>query len=113
MFGQGQIIQDLVYNTAVLSAAGTLLGAVIVFILLYMVLERKKTPLIAVFLFMMAAFSGMYWYMGHKAPNPLDIPKTVQTEAIKHYPLPPQVQPAPLPVPTPKARPRIKKRRSP
>lgn len=105
MFGQQALMQGLIYDTAVLTAAGTLLGAVVVFVLLYMVLERKKKPLIIVFGLMLAAFSAMYWYMGHKAQvSPLDVPKAVKTEAIKPSP---QMQPTPIPLP--KARPRVKK----
>lgn len=104
MFPQAQM-QDLIYNTAVLTAAGTLLGAVVVFVLLYMVLERKKKPLIGMFVLMLAAFSAMYWYMGHKAQvSPMDAPKVVKTETIK-----PSSQVQPTPVPLPKARPRVKK----
>ena len=56
-------------NTAVYTAAATLLGAVVVFVLLYMVLERKKKTLIFVLLMVLAGYGIFYWHMGSRDFN--------------------------------------------
>lgn len=98
------IIQGLMVNSALITAGATIMGAIVVFLLLFLILERYKKSLIAVFMVVLALFGGAYWYIGRsRAISPLDIPKPVVAEVVK-------VIPASEPVPLPKARPPARKK---
>ena len=106
MGGTYMALQGLLFNQAVTNAAATIFGAVVVFILLFLVLERKKKALIGVFLAALLGFGAFYWFMGKSnSSSVIDLPKTVVTERI--HPVP---SPSPMAtVPLPKPRPRVKK----
>lgn len=101
MFG----MHNLMVDTAIITGAATLLGAVVVFFLLYLVLERKKKSLVGVLLAFLAGYGIFYWYIGSNNQASLDVPKTVVTERI--------VKPVQGPVPLPAPRPRVKKQAAP
>lgn len=90
--------QQIVTNAQVMAIVGTIFGAVVVFGLLYLVLERYKRLLAALIFVASFACAGAYWYIAHKSVSPLDIPKTVVTERIKA-----------APVSLPRPRPRVKR----
>jgi len=106
MGGTYMALQGLLFNQAVTNAAATIFGAVIVFVLLYMVLERKKKALIGVLIAALLGFGVFYWFMGKSNSGTLlDLPKTVVTERVHPVPAPSPVATVPLPKP----RPRVKK----
>lgn len=91
--------QQIVANAQVMAIIGTIFGAVIVFGLLYLILERYKRLLAALIVVVSLGCAGAYWYVARRSVSPLDIPKSVVTEQVKV-----------VPVPLPRPRPRVKRR---
>ena len=98
-----QMIQGLMFNAAIFAAAATILGVIVAFILLYLILERKKKSLIAVFVLFLGGVGWFYHSMYQKPPVFPDMPKTVMTESIQPY-QPPIKGHIPLPKPFPHAK---------
>ncbi len=96
------LVQGLLVNSGLMIAAATVFGAVVVFVLLYLVLERKKKTLIVVFLAILTAFGLFYWRMSRHSVAQLELPKPVIAEPV-------HIAPSPLPMPAPRPHAKIKK----
>lgn len=82
------VLQQIVTNAQVMAIVGTIFGAVIVFGLLYLILERYKRLLAALIVVASLGCAGAYWYVARRSVSPLDIPKSVVTEQVKAAPVP-------------------------
>ncbi len=101
-------VQELMTNTAIMTAAATVLGAIVIFILVYMVLERKKKTLIFLFILGLSGYGIFYWSM---AAKPIDqtgnpVPAAAPVDVHCHCAVP---LPQPRPHLRPRPRPRMKK----
>jgi len=106
MGGTYLALQGLMFNNSVMTAASTIFGAVIVFGLLYLLLERKKKALVIAIAALVLSYGVIYYAMGKKNVSSVwDLPKTIVTERIHKKVQPPVcVQPSPVPVPVPRPR---------
>jgi len=100
------LLQGLMLNNSAMAAASAVFGAVIVFGLLYLLLERKKKALIAVIIALGLAYGAFYYWSGKHHTSILDVPKSIVTERVTA----PPVCVTPAPVPVPKPRPRVIKK---
>jgi len=91
------------FNNSVMTAASTAFGAVIVFALLYLLLERKKKALVGALIALVVAYGAFYYWSGKRHTSIFDIPKSIVTERVTA----PPVCVTPAPAPTPKPRPRV------
>lgn len=104
----GFLIQGLWLNAAILTAAATMFGAIIVFVIMYLFLERKKKTLIVVFLAILTAFGLFYWRMSRHSVAQLDLPKPVITTTLTPSDGKPGIM-VPIPEPRPRPHAKIKK----
>jgi hypothetical protein len=80
-------------DAAIYTASATILGAIVVFVLLFLVLERKKKTLIFVLLMVLAGYGIFYWHMGSRDFN--TIPPVVGPTVMNTVKAPPVFPPRP------------------